>query len=38
MVFTLTLVSDDRIEGGMKGAVDTGNITGTVMLTRVKSN
>jgi hypothetical protein len=36
MVFTLTLVSDDRIEGGMKGQVDTGNITGTVLLTRVK--
>ena len=36
MVFTLTLVSDDRIEGGMKGAVDSGNITGTVQLTRVK--
>jgi hypothetical protein len=36
MVFTLTLVSEDRIEGGMKGQVDTGNITGTVLLTRVK--
>jgi hypothetical protein len=36
MVFTLTLVSEDRIEGGMKGQVDTGNITGTVQLTRVK--
>jgi hypothetical protein len=36
MVFTLTLVNEDRIEGGMKGQVDTGNITGTVLLTRVK--
>ena len=36
MVFTLTLVTDDRIEGGMKGAIDSGNITGTVLLTRVK--
>jgi hypothetical protein len=36
MVFTLTLVSEDRIEGGMKGQVDTGNVTGTVALTRVK--
>jgi hypothetical protein len=36
MVFTLTLVSDDRIEGGIKGAVDTGKISGTVLLTRVK--
>jgi|SRR5579883_2008717 len=36
MVFTLTLVSDDRIEGGMKGAIDSGNITGTVVLTRAK--
>ncbi len=36
MVFTLKLVNDDRIEGGMKGQVDTGNITGTVQLTRVK--
>jgi len=29
-------VNDDRIEGGMKGQGDTGNITGTVLLTRVK--
>jgi hypothetical protein len=36
MVFTLTLVADDRIEGGMKGAIDSGAITGTVILTRAK--
>ena len=36
MVFTLKLVNEDRIEGGLKGQVDTGNITGTVLLTRVK--
>lgn len=34
--FKLVLVSDDRIEGDVQGAVDTGNIAGKVVLTRVK--
>jgi hypothetical protein len=36
MQFTLTLVTPDRIEGDMKGAIDTGNISGKVVLTRAK--
>lgn len=36
MKFTLTLISDDRIEGDMKGAIDSGNIAGKVVLTRAK--
>ncbi|MGO9260779.1 MAG: hypothetical protein ACLQU1_31395 [Bryobacteraceae bacterium] len=34
--FKLVVVSDDRIEGDMQGAVDAGNISGKVILTRVK--
>jgi len=34
--FTLVLLSDDRIEGAMEGAMDVGRITGKVILTRVK--
>jgi hypothetical protein len=34
--FTLVLLSDDRIEGDMKGAIDIGNITGKVILRKVK--
>jgi hypothetical protein len=34
--FTLVVVSDDRIEGDMQGAIDTGKISGKVTLTRVK--
>ena len=36
MKFTLVLAGDDRIEGGMEGAVDVGKISGKVVLTRVK--
>lgn len=36
MKFNLVLVSDDRIEGDMKGAIDVGNIQGKVVLSRVK--
>jgi hypothetical protein len=36
MKFSLVLVSDDRIEGDMKGAIDVGNIQGKVVLSRVK--
>lgn len=36
MKFTLVLVSDDRIEGDMKGAIDVGTISGKVILTRSK--
>jgi hypothetical protein len=36
MVFKLTLVSDDRIEGEMAGEIDVGKITGKVVLTRGK--
>ncbi len=32
--FSLELVGSDRIEGRMKGAIDTGPITGKVKLTR----
>lgn len=34
MKFNLVLVSEDRIEGEMKGAIDSGNISGHVTLTR----
>jgi hypothetical protein len=34
MKFSLVVVGDNRIEGDMKGAVDTGPITGKVKLTR----
>ncbi|HLH18691.1 MAG TPA: hypothetical protein VKX45_15835 [Bryobacteraceae bacterium] len=34
MKFNLVIVSDDRIEGDMKGAIDSGNISGKVVLTR----
>ena len=34
--FTLTLVSEDRIEGDMNGAIDVGKISGKVVLTRSK--
>jgi len=34
--FTLVVVSDDRIEGDMKGVIDVGNITGKVILRKVK--
>jgi len=37
MKFNLVLVSDNRIEGDMKGSVDTGPITGKVKLTRVET-
>jgi hypothetical protein len=36
MKFNLTLVSDDRIEGNMAGAIDVGKISGKVVLTRAK--
>jgi hypothetical protein len=36
MKFSLTLVTDDRIEGDMKGAIDVGNISGKVTLQRKK--
>lgn len=36
MKFNLTLVSEERIEGQMTGAIDVGNITGKVVLTRAK--
>lgn len=36
MKFNLTLVTEDRIEGDMKGAIDSGNIAGKVVLTRAK--
>jgi hypothetical protein len=36
MKFNLTLVSDDRIEGDMTGAIDVGKISGKVVLTRSK--
>jgi hypothetical protein len=36
MKFSLVLVSDDRIEGDMKGAIDVGNIQGKVVLSRSK--
>ena len=36
MKFTLVLVNEDRIEGEMKGAVDVGNISGKVVLQKVK--
>ncbi len=34
--FTLTLVSDDRLEGDMAGEIDVGKISGKVVLTRAK--
>src|SRR4051812_16098529 len=34
--FTLTLVTDDRIEGDMVGEIDVGKIQGKVVLTRAK--
>ena len=34
--FNLTVTSDDRIEGEMKGAIDVGPITGKVTLEKVK--
>ncbi|HUB34557.1 MAG TPA: hypothetical protein VMA31_16080 [Bryobacteraceae bacterium] len=34
MKFNLVLVDNDRIEGEMKGAIDSGNISGKVVLTR----
>ena len=34
--FKLVLVSDDRIDGGMQGAIDIGNISGKVVLASVK--
>jgi hypothetical protein len=36
MKFHLVVVSEDRIEGDMQGAIDVGNISGKVVLTRVK--
>jgi hypothetical protein len=36
MKFNLTLVTDDRIEGDMTGAIDVGKISGKVVLTRSK--
>ena len=36
MKFSLVLVSDDRIEGDMKGDIDAGSISGKVVLTRSK--
>jgi hypothetical protein len=36
MKFKLVVVSGDRIEGDMQGAIDEGKITGKVILTRVK--
>jgi hypothetical protein len=37
MKFSLVLVSDDRIEGDMTGAVDVGSISGKVVLSREKA-
>jgi hypothetical protein len=34
--FSLTLISEDRIEGDVAGAIDTGKIAGKVILTRAK--
>ena len=34
--FSLVLVTDDHIEGEMKGALDVGNISGKVVLNKVK--
>jgi len=34
--FTLTMVSDDRLEGELNGAIDVGKISGKVVLTRSK--
>jgi len=34
--FSLVLVSDDQIEGEMKGAIEDGNISGKVILHKVK--
>jgi hypothetical protein len=36
MRFTLTMVSEDRIEGELSGAIDAGKISGKVVLTRSK--
>jgi len=36
MKFTLTLVSEDRIEGELNGSIDVGKINGKVVLTRSK--
>ncbi|HEY1339210.1 MAG TPA: hypothetical protein VGF59_16975 [Bryobacteraceae bacterium] len=36
MKFSLVLVSDDRIEGDMKGSVDVGAISGKVKLQKAK--
>lgn len=36
MKFKLVVVSEDRIEGDMQGAIDVGNVSGKVVLTRVK--
>jgi hypothetical protein len=36
MKFQLLLVTDDRIEGEMRGAVDVGNVSGKVTLQKVK--
>jgi hypothetical protein len=36
MTFTLTLITDNRIEGDMSGEIDVGKIQGKVVLTRSK--
>jgi hypothetical protein len=36
MKFTLTLLTDDRIEGDMVGEIDVGKITGKVVLIKTK--
>jgi hypothetical protein len=36
--FSLVLVSDDRIEGDIKGTLDAGSISGKVVLTRSKES
>ena len=36
MKFSLVVVSDDQIEGEMKGSLDVGNISGKVVLHKVK--
>jgi hypothetical protein len=36
LTFTLTLITDDRIEGDMSGEIDVGKIQGKVVLTRSK--
>jgi len=36
LTFTLTLVTDNRIEGDMSGEIDVGKIQGKVVLTRSK--